>query len=384
MRAGTRSLPYPTVLADVRLHELDKPQSLTYATSRLPRASINISGLSSTSRLPNKRAMASVLRSHTGILREENIVLRQLFGYSLHTLESSPYRPPQIGHCLPGATIKDILLVAIDVDTGGGYQTISSDQSFHIGVSILDTRYFGEELDNPRNAIVSYQFINKSTPACQRAAKKFLFRETELLPLPDIASRISSLIGDRKYVLIAHGVKEDKTFFNNLDPTIVERASYVLDTVKAAQFPLNLHFRLGLESMLDKFGITYWRLHAAGNDAHFALRALLMIVVFDGRRIQETTGIQSGEEEKDLFRALDAIAHAPYPSPARLEEPRDDSTASQTTTKLGIKAKRRLYKQRKAARRALEELQGDPELGTQDTKDEHQSESLVNELRTGP
>lgn len=290
--------------------------------------------------------MASVQQPHRGILREENIALRQILGYRLETIQTSPYSPPRIGQCLPGTFIKDVLLVSVDVDTGGGYQVISPGQSFHIGVSIFDTRCLlaQNKPDDPRDAITSYQFINSDSRPCRWAAKSFLFGDTELTTLPDLASRISLLTRDRDYVLVAHGAGEDVKVLNNMDPDIVGRASYVLDTVKAAQFPLQLSYRYSIEKLLDEFGIGYARLHAAGNDAHFALKVLLMIAVRDGQMVP---GTAAGEQE--LLRYLDAVAHAPCDLPVWTATPPVTCTPR---TKLGVKAKRRLRAERKAAGRA--------------------------------
>lgn len=78
-----------------------------------------------------------MLRPHTGILREENIALRQILGYHLETLKSSSFNLPQIGEYLPGSLIKDVLIASIDVDTGGGYEVISPGQSFILACQFL-------------------------------------------------------------------------------------------------------------------------------------------------------------------------------------------------------------------------------------------------------
>lgn len=104
--------------------------------------------------------MPSVPGAHTGILREENIVLRQVFGYGAG-LDTTPLRTVLQ---LPDSSVRDILLVSIDVDTGGGYEVISPGQSFHIGVSIFYMRRLAHmSSTNPREAIASYQFINQDT-----------------------------------------------------------------------------------------------------------------------------------------------------------------------------------------------------------------------------
>lgn len=59
---------------------------------------------------------------------------------------------------------------------------------------------------------------------------------------------------------------------------------YTIDTVKAAQHPLQLSFRCSLEKILNELSIPFAALHVAGNDAHFVLRALLMLAVRDAQR----------------------------------------------------------------------------------------------------
>lgn len=303
--------------------------------------------------------MASVPGKHTGILREENIALRQILGYRHETHQSnSPYNLPEIGQYLSGTSMKDILLICIDVDTGGGYEVISPEQSFHIGISVLDTRCLINQLNISKDAIKSYQFINKDTRPCKWAAKSFLFGETKLLNLPDLAIRFSSLTHGRNYILTAYGINEDIKFFNNLNPDIANQACYILDIVKAAQYPLQLYYRYSLEKLLKEFDIAYANLHAAGNDAHFALKALLMIAVRDGQMVPEA--IPAADEK--LLRTLDATAHAPIALPTWTEKP-----PTATKAKLGVKAKRRLRAARKAARRGLQELPFAGEV------DEHES-----------
>ncbi|KAL6799500.1 hypothetical protein GGI42DRAFT_361398 [Trichoderma sp. SZMC 28013] len=322
--------------------------------------------------------MASVPGQHTGILREENIALRQILGYRLETLTSSPYKLPSIGHYLPGTSIKDVLLVSVDVDTGGGYEAISEEQSFHIGISIFDTRSLIKQPQDLGDAVKSYQFINNNSKPCRWAAKSFLFGESKLIKLADLPASFFLLTQGRDYVLVAHGIDTDIKFFNNLNPEIANGASYILDTVKAAQCPLQLYYRYSLENLLDEFNIRYAKLHAAGNDAHFALKALLMIAVRDGQMAsapETTTSIH-----EDLFRILDAIAHAPVAIPIWTEKPPAVSHTPHTKPKLGILAKRRLRAAAKATRRASQELPYADELNGQGDHGSDDQEKTAGEL----
>lgn len=289
--------------------------------------------------------MPSVPGPHTGILREENLVLREIFGYGV---ESDTPPLPQACSSLPYSSIKDLLLVAVDVDTGGKYEEISPGQSFHIGVSIFDTRFFANvNSTDPEEAVVSYQFINQDTKPCRKAAKRFLIGETQMYPLPEIASQILTLTQGRDYVLVAHGTNEDVKVLNNMDARIVGNACYILDTVKVAQHIVQLYYRYSLETLLDSLGITtyHYRLHAAGNDAVFALRALLMLTVRDMSAASNSMIYSNQMEAQKMVAAfLEAVALVPYPVPVCVEP-------EERPVKLSIGAKRRLRQERKALSR---------------------------------
>ncbi|VUC37717.1 unnamed protein product [Clonostachys rosea] len=232
--------------------------------------------------LPRLRTGISVAGPHTGILREENIALRQIFGYHTDGPNITELNVPEIGQDLPGIGIKDVLLLAFDVDIKSGEKKVTLDQRWHIGVSTFDTRCLLERLDEsvPSPAITSYHFLNINAKPIK--TRPFLWGETESLALPAISSRIQALIKGRTYVLVMHGADMDcKFLLNNLNADLVGEAGYIMDTVKAAQFPLGLYYRYSLERLLEELGIPYANLHVAGNDAHFALRALMMIAVRD-------------------------------------------------------------------------------------------------------
>lgn len=290
--------------------------------------------------------MPSVPGPHTGILREENLALRYILGYLLETLRQNTYEIPTMAPYLQGTRMLDIMLVSVDVDTGGGYETISPGQSFHIGISVLDTRTLADAQMDPRSAINSYQFINKWSKPCKSASRSFFFGETELIDLDALPGWLFRLTQDRAYVLVGHGMGEDIKFLNNLDPEMIKRAAYVLDTVKAAQHPLGLYYRYSVEKLLDEFGIGYAKLHVAGNDAHFTLRILLMIAVRDGRIGGASTA------EGELFCKLEGIARAEFVFPVLVEKP----VPQMREMKVGVKADGRMRRARREVREMGREL----------------------------
>lgn len=66
----------------------------------------------------------------------------------------------------------------------------------------------------------------------------------------------------RDNILVFHGDHSGRKALSNLN--IQLQPLYIIDNVKAAQYPLGLPYRLGLEAMLDTFGFPYTNLHAAG------------------------------------------------------------------------------------------------------------------------
>lgn len=150
--------------------------------------------------------------------------------------------------------------------------------------------------------------------------------------------------------MVLHGASEDLKFLNNLDPDITQKACYVLDTVKAAQFPFGLSYRYSLKYLLDELGIQYANLHAGGNDAHFALKALLMIAVRDCQKI---SGTFTTLGERTLGEILTSIALSPLPVPSLTPELTAAPAANKVVAKkkLGVNAKRRLKSERRRLRR---------------------------------
>lgn len=251
---------------------------------------------------------------HTGLLREEVLVLRDLLGYVDFTDETTTLEPPQVGVPLPNSRMKDLLLVGLDVDTFQGYEQLVPDQQLHIGISLLDTRELQasiQDADFPGGLIDSYQFTVGSSKYCQRASRKFMFGRSEALDICRIRPRLQQLIGGRPFALVLHGSSSDMKMLRNLD---VDPATlgcvYVFDTNKVAQWVLQLHYRLGLEKLLERLEIPFDDLHAAGNDAHFSLRALLMLACKDAERLRELHGCVT---EDGLLAVIRRIAQGPRP-----------------------------------------------------------------------
>ncbi|EPE04659.1 qde-2-interacting protein [Ophiostoma piceae UAMH 11346] len=298
-------------------------------------------------------------------LRDETLVLRKLLGYS-----AASSLIPTIGTdyddsddlLLAGSLMWDVLFVGIDVDTTEGYEELIPDQQFHIGFSLLDTRDLHSLVSATPEAkldiIRSHQFTIGTSKYCKKAALRFLFGESEQLNSPEqVAVRFASLVpADRNVVYVAHGAKADLRVLVNCG--ITRRPIYTIDTVKAAQTPLQLTYRYSLEALLDRFGIPYKYLHAAGNDAHFCLRAMLMLAVVDGEQYQQPrlTSKSKLNDSDRLFSVLRSIAQAPRPlSKHEIEAPlKEEEMAHRLELKRAAKELRRAKRAAKTERRRLE------------------------------
>ncbi|KAK1997929.1 hypothetical protein LX36DRAFT_543789, partial [Colletotrichum falcatum] len=217
---------------------------------------------------------------HMGLLREETLVVRQLLRY--RDIEIAPtFQSPRLGNKLQRSSMRDVLFVGLDIDTFQGYERLIPDQQLHIGVSVLDTRLLRPTTANYQAAITSYQFTVGDSAYCKRALKKFIFGSSQAIAATELKPRIYDILSQRDYVLVLHGTDSDLKILRHLKIELPSQSLYVIDTNKVAQSPLQLYYRYSLEKLLETLEIPFANLHAAGNDAHYCLRALLMIAVSD-------------------------------------------------------------------------------------------------------
>lgn len=104
---------------------------------------------------------------------------------------------------------------------------------------------------------------------------------------------------------------------------IGQEARYILDTVSVSRFPFQLDFRPSSEMLLDLLGIRFYNLHAAGNDAHSVLKALLMLAVQDSR----TQHVVPSKAVLEVLVALEEIARSPIPAPKPIPPAKPPSPA---------------------------------------------------------
>lgn len=203
----------------------------------------------------------------------------------------------------------DVRFLSIDIDSLQQHNQVI--QQFHTGVSVLDSPSLNTSIIGlgttiqAAQVIESHHYIVGSPKFARNKSNKFIFGEPEAISLAGLEDKFRSLILDRDVVLVFHGGSRELWALEVL--SIDLHPLYIIDTVKAAQHPLQLSYRCSLEKMLSDLGIPFAALHFAGNDAHFVLRALLMLAVRDAQR-----ELAAGALPEWLSNSS-AIAQAPRP-----------------------------------------------------------------------
>lgn len=210
-------------------------------------------------------------------------------------------------HYSRSPSLLDVVLIAIDFEN---INTIKSGFSLkdncQVGLAILDTREIYRV--SPSRLIVTHNMATGSPSYLMKASRKFIFGETITIRPSDMAGRIQSLIPPaRNVAFVGHGILSDLQALQALDFPFPESLSAVLDTSKIANEVFSF-WAGSLGDLLLSLGCPFNRLHCAGNDANFTLRALLLLAA-QGLANQQ----QSEDGESETLVILRQISTSPIP-----------------------------------------------------------------------
>ncbi|KAL7815036.1 hypothetical protein V8C44DRAFT_363441 [Trichoderma aethiopicum] len=251
-------------------------------------------------------------------LREGTVILRWLFGYydrrNLPGWTKPPSFPQAHSTWRPRnlkTGFRDVTLVGIDIDELQEQDGMPI--SFHIGISILQTKQLHDlcyaslpSKDSYMNIIRSYHWVVQDTQYFNRNDDRFCFGKRRCIPLSSLDECLKKLLGPfDPLILVVHGISRERIVLRKLNINL--NPIFEIDTTKAARYPLQELHDSTLKKLLRDFGIPLadGLLHFAGNDAHFVLRAVLMIAVRDARR--ELKNIPA------WVPVFEAVARAPLP-----------------------------------------------------------------------
>ncbi|MCJ1328290.1 hypothetical protein MMC10_004966 [Thelotrema lepadinum] len=176
--------------------------------------------------------------------------------------------------------LSDVIFIAIDFEHLDNIETgFAQGSNCQVGLAILDTKDINADQVSPDKLISTYNFSTGSLKYHTKASKKFMFGETVRLCTSEIADHIQSLIpSSRNTVFVGHGVKSDIKALQSLNFQFPALLSAIIDTRQVANQVFGT-FSRSLMGLLQRVECPFNRLHSAGNDANFTLRALLLLAV---------------------------------------------------------------------------------------------------------
>ena len=180
------------------------------------------------------------------------------------------------------STLNDVIIIAIDFEY---IQTIKSGfaqkTDSQVGFAILDTkdlRQIQSEVPEQTQLISTFNFVTGSSSYVTKVSNKFLFGKTITIPSSSMAHIIQSRIPkDRNVMLVGHGVSSELHILQFLGFKF-SRPPGILDTSRVADEVFQI-WNGSLRDLLILLECPFKKLHIAGNDANFTLRALLLLAV---------------------------------------------------------------------------------------------------------
>jgi hypothetical protein len=188
----------------------------------------------------------------------------------------------------------DVVFVSFDLEPKKDSPNLRMyNEIAEIGISMLDTRNFSSH--TPAGSLVSLatrHFVVGGHKRLVHTARGFHFGTSEhvdpddvneiILKLLHIPDELESLT-QRRYrniVLVGHGLRSDLLILRKRGILFEEISTIVakFDTTYMAKEVLGMNFRL--QGLLQTLHCPDKNLHNAGNDANFALRALLLLAYY--------------------------------------------------------------------------------------------------------
>lgn len=202
--------------------------------------------------------------------------------------------------------LNNVIIIAIDFE---GINTIKSGfaqkANSQVGFAILDTKDLRQV--QPEQLISTFNFAAGFPAYVTKASNGFLFGETITIPSSSMAHIIQSRIPwDRNVILVGHGILNELQALQALGFEFSRPPSGILDTARVA----NEVFQFwggSLRDLLVLLECPFNKLHIAGNDANFTLRALLLLAV-------KWCMNQQRQEDDKILSILQHISTHPIPS----------------------------------------------------------------------
>ncbi|CRG86385.1 hypothetical protein PISL3812_03391 [Talaromyces islandicus] len=176
--------------------------------------------------------------------------------------------------------VQNPLLVAIDFENLSNVQLgFSGREECQIGLALFDPEEaLSLKESDSELPITTYNFVTGNASYSNKAAKKFLFGETKKIRPQEVTECLSNILSrSKEIILVGHAVENDIDCLEALGFDYEASAVAILDTQKIAVQTSIFPHAVALHELLEELRCPFAKLHSAGNDAHFALRALLLL-----------------------------------------------------------------------------------------------------------
>ncbi|MCJ1324248.1 hypothetical protein MMC10_000910 [Thelotrema lepadinum] len=201
---------------------------------------------------------------------------------------------------------KDATFVAIDFENLSNIRPESCQGlNYQAGVATFDTKSINSKSRTQK--IRTFNFVAGSPTYCAYATWRFLFGKTvQVDSHTELVSNIERLFPReaKSIILVGHNIPNDLVVLQRLGFDTQTSILGILDTARIAS-TIFLEHNISLRDLLVRLQCPWDKLHNAGNDAHFSLRALLLLAVKDLTAADQTV--------EESLTSIETIASLPVP-----------------------------------------------------------------------
>jgi len=180
--------------------------------------------------------------------------------------------------------VLDAIFIAIDFEYSHYSPKSGRIRLREVGISMFDTRNLHHQAGHLNNAISTQHYRTVTD------TRKFIFGQTIDILQDELVTMLKRLLyiknnplGEiRDLILVGHGFGFEIKAMKGLgiDLTLAPSVIEIFDTEFLGYEVFGRDFRCSLSNVIKKIGILGESFHNAGNDANFALRAMLLLAIY--------------------------------------------------------------------------------------------------------
>ena len=174
------------------------------------------------------------------------------------------------------SSLSDIVLIALDFENTQAMKgACTVETNCQAGIAILDTKNIKQrQLDK---LLRTHLFVTGTRAYVTKASDRYWFGKTNSASLSKLVNCIRSLVPpERKVAFVGHGIMNDLLVLQALGFQFSDNHVAFMNTLHVANEVFGC-WAGPLRDLLRKLNCPHSRLHCAGNDANFTLKALLLL-----------------------------------------------------------------------------------------------------------